>query len=158
MSKVSITRSLLDDLAMSISAKSGEAVPMTLTEMKDAVDSIQTGGGGSSFTPVTVTITSSYSGDKIMGPTYSPDSHAIGIVYSTGSWSASGFPVHILYDQTCADATGVCMQYVSTNSHLIITPENNVEVGETNTIGNCTFYNICILGDNAAFSVGEGFS
>ena len=47
MSKVSITRSLLDDLAMSISAKSGEAVPMTLTEMKDAVDSIQTGGGGS---------------------------------------------------------------------------------------------------------------
>ena len=51
MSKVSITRSLLDDLAMSISAKSGEAVPMTLTEMKDAVDSIQTGGGGS----VTVT-------------------------------------------------------------------------------------------------------
>lgn len=45
MSKVSITRSLLDDLAMSISAKSGEAVPMTLTEMKDAVDSIQTGGG-----------------------------------------------------------------------------------------------------------------
>ncbi len=44
MSKVSITRSLLDDLAVSISNKSGEAVPMTLTEMKDAVDSIQTGG------------------------------------------------------------------------------------------------------------------
>lgn len=40
MSKVSITRSLLDDLAMSISAKSGEAVPMTLTEMKTAVDGI----------------------------------------------------------------------------------------------------------------------
>lgn len=45
MSKVSITRSLLDDLAMSISAKSGEPVPLTLTEMKDAVDSIQTGSG-----------------------------------------------------------------------------------------------------------------
>lgn len=45
MSKVSITRSLLDDLAMSISAKSGEPVPLTLTEMKDAVDGIQTGGG-----------------------------------------------------------------------------------------------------------------
>lgn len=40
MSKVSITRSLLDDLAMSISAKSGEPVPLTLTEMKDAVDGI----------------------------------------------------------------------------------------------------------------------
>lgn len=50
MSKVSITRSLLDDLAMSISAKSGEAVPMTLTEMKDAVDSIQTGGGATLIT------------------------------------------------------------------------------------------------------------
>lgn len=55
MSKVSITRSLLDDLAMSISAKSGEAVPMTLTEMKDAVDGIQTGG-----TPTLQTITKSY--------------------------------------------------------------------------------------------------
>ena len=44
MSKVSITRSLLDDLAMSISAKSGEPAPMTLPEMKDAVDGIQTGG------------------------------------------------------------------------------------------------------------------
>lgn len=55
MSKVSITRSLLDDLAMSISAKSGEPVPMTLTEMKDAVDSIQTGGS-----PTLQTITKTY--------------------------------------------------------------------------------------------------
>ncbi len=47
MSKVSITRSLLDDLATSISAKSGEALPLTLDEMKDAVDGIQTGSGGS---------------------------------------------------------------------------------------------------------------
>lgn len=55
MSKVSITRSLLDDLAMSISDKSGEPVPMTLTEMKGAVDSIQTGGS-----PTLQTITKSY--------------------------------------------------------------------------------------------------
>ena len=55
MSKVSITRSLLDDLAMSISAKSGEAVPLTLAEMKDAVDSIQTGGS-----PTLQTITKTY--------------------------------------------------------------------------------------------------
>ncbi len=54
MSKVSITRSLLDDLAMSISAKSGEPVPMTLTEMKDAVDSIQTGGTPRTSTDLTV--------------------------------------------------------------------------------------------------------
>lgn len=45
MSKVLITRSKLDDLATSISAKSGEALPLTLDEMKDAVDGIQTGGG-----------------------------------------------------------------------------------------------------------------
>jgi len=54
MSKVSITRSLLDDLAMSISAKSGEPVPLTLTEMKDAVDSISGG------TPTLQTLTKSY--------------------------------------------------------------------------------------------------
>lgn len=73
MSKVSITRSLLDDLAMSISAKSGEAVPLTLTEMKDAVDSIQTGGTlqtiTKSYTPTesqqTETITASVGYDGI---------------------------------------------------------------------------------------------
>lgn len=47
MSKVSITRSKLDTLAVSISTKSGATLPLTLTEMKDAVDGIQTGGGGS---------------------------------------------------------------------------------------------------------------
>lgn len=50
MSKVSITRSLLDNLATSISMKSGEPVPMTLTEMKTAVDSISVGGGGGTLT------------------------------------------------------------------------------------------------------------
>ena len=70
MSKVSITRSLLDDLAMSISAKSGEAVPMTLTEMKDAVDSIQTGGSPTlqtitkTYTPTTSQQTESVSADS----------------------------------------------------------------------------------------------
>ena len=72
MSKVSITRSLLDDLAMSISTKSGEPVPLTLTEMKDAVDSIQTGGTlqtiTKSYTPTetqqteTITAGSGYDG------------------------------------------------------------------------------------------------
>lgn len=70
MSKVSITRSLLDDLAMSISAKSGEAVPMTLTEMKDAVDSIQTGGSPTLqtktkiYTPTETAQTESVSADS----------------------------------------------------------------------------------------------
>lgn len=54
MSKVLITKSKLDILATSISAKSGEALPMTLAEMKTAVDGIETGG----ITPTgTITIT-----------------------------------------------------------------------------------------------------
>lgn len=70
MSKVSITRSLLDDLAMSISAKSGEAVPLTLTEMKDAVDGIQTGGSPTlqtktkTYTPTESAQTESVSADS----------------------------------------------------------------------------------------------
>ena len=44
MTKVSITKSKLDDLALHIAAKSGEAMPLTIDEMQDAVDGIQTGG------------------------------------------------------------------------------------------------------------------
>ena len=40
MTRVIITQSKLDDLADSIAAKSGETAPMTLAEMKDAVDGI----------------------------------------------------------------------------------------------------------------------
>ena len=43
--RVSIDSEKLDLLANVISDKSGEAVPMTLAEMTDAVDGIQTGGG-----------------------------------------------------------------------------------------------------------------
>jgi len=68
MSKVSITRSLLDDLAMSISAKSGEAVPLTLTEMKDAVDSIS--GGGTTIDALSVTANGTYTAQS--GHAYSP--------------------------------------------------------------------------------------
>ena len=68
MSKVSITRTLLDDLAMSISAKSGEAVPMTLTEMKDAVDSIS--GGGTTIDALSVTANGTYTAQS--GHAYSP--------------------------------------------------------------------------------------
>ena len=68
MSKVSITRSLLDDLAMSISTKSGEPVPMTLTEMKDAVDGIQ--GGGTTIDALSVTANGTYTAQS--GHAYSP--------------------------------------------------------------------------------------
>ena len=73
MSKVSITRSLLDDLAMSISAKSGEAVPLTLTEMKDAVDSIS--GGGTIIDPLSVTANGTYTAQS--GHAYSPVTVAV---------------------------------------------------------------------------------
>ena len=44
MSKVAITQSKLDALANAISLKSGETVPLTLDEMVQAVDGIETGG------------------------------------------------------------------------------------------------------------------
>lgn len=68
MSKVSITRSLLDDLAMSISNKSGEPVPLTLTEMKDAVDSIS--GGDITVESLSVTANGTYTAQS--GHAYSP--------------------------------------------------------------------------------------
>ena len=43
MSNVLIEKTTIDYLANAISAKSGEAVPMSLTEMIEAVDSIEAG-------------------------------------------------------------------------------------------------------------------
>lgn len=57
MTKVSVTKSKLDDLALHIAAKSGEDMPMTIDEMADAVDSIQTGGGTPTLQAKTRTIT-----------------------------------------------------------------------------------------------------
>ena len=42
--KVSITKSKLDNLAVAVSAKSGEAIPLTIDEMTEAVRSINTSG------------------------------------------------------------------------------------------------------------------
>lgn len=44
MSKVSITRSKLDDLATAISSKSGVPLPLTIAQMQTAVQNIPTGG------------------------------------------------------------------------------------------------------------------
>lgn len=44
--KVIVTKSKLDALADSISAKTSESLPMTITQMKNAVDRIDTSGGG----------------------------------------------------------------------------------------------------------------
>lgn len=45
MSKVSITRSKLDNLAVAVSAKSGATLPLTIAQMQTAVENIPTGGG-----------------------------------------------------------------------------------------------------------------
>lgn len=44
MSKVLITRSKLDDLAVAVSAKSGATLPLTIAQMQTAVEGIQPGG------------------------------------------------------------------------------------------------------------------
>lgn len=46
MSNVLIEKNTLDDLAEMIAAKSGEALPLSLSEMIDAVHGIEEGGGG----------------------------------------------------------------------------------------------------------------
>ena len=106
MSKVSITRSLLDDLATSISEKSGESVPMTLTELKDAVDSIQTGGTlqtiTKSYTPTesqqteTITAGSGYDGIEEVDVT-------VGAISST--YVGSGITRRDSTDLTASGAT-----------------------------------------------------
>ena len=58
MSKLLVTKSLLDDLADAVSEKSGVSIPMTIEEMTDAVESIITGGGtyqtiSKTYTPTT---------------------------------------------------------------------------------------------------------
>lgn len=46
MSNVFVDKTKIDNLANAIAVKSGESVPMTLTEMTQAVDGIDTSGGG----------------------------------------------------------------------------------------------------------------
>lgn len=45
MSNIFIDKTKIDNLANAIAVKSGESVPMTLTEMTQAVDGIESGGG-----------------------------------------------------------------------------------------------------------------
>lgn len=69
MSKVSITRSKLDDLATAISAKSGATLPLTLAQMQTAVQNIPSGGSPTlqtktkSYTPTTSQQTESVTAD-----------------------------------------------------------------------------------------------
>ena len=72
MSNVAVEKHTLDVLATAISNKSGVPVTMTLTEMVDAVDNIQTGGGGqpslqtksATYTPTTSQQTATITADS----------------------------------------------------------------------------------------------
>ena len=57
MSNVSVDKHKLDVLATAISNKSGVPLTLTLTEMVEAVDGIQTGGGGGQPSLQTKTVT-----------------------------------------------------------------------------------------------------
>lgn len=61
MPNVIVDKDKLDVLANAISAKSGEALTLTLDEMVDAVDGISTGGGG---TPTLETVTKTYTASE----------------------------------------------------------------------------------------------
>ena len=84
--KVIVTKSKLDSLAMSISNKSGVAIPLTIAQMKTAVDGISTGSGGSiiieeipNATGTTLQITTNGSGG---GSTPSATQHDIYFEFS----------------------------------------------------------------------------
>ena len=98
MSKVLITDTLLDDLADSISVKSGEATPMTIQEMIDAVDSI--GGGGSSPTVATKTATLSSASSSIQFTGLSGDPTSFVITSSTDQTTGGTKVVAVVYDGT----------------------------------------------------------
>lgn len=146
--------------------KNGTAVTVSASELVSGTKSISANGTGidvtnyasvdvsvsGSITPVTVTVTTSRRGDIIVGPLYEDledsDNPAIGYSLATGSWASSGLPFRILFDSNFSNQ----IIYISTSS-ATITAGNNVEVGETWTLGNCTCQNLYIQGDNAAFTV-----
>ena len=81
MTKVAITKSLLDDLAASISAKTGETLPLTIAEMTDAVDDMPTPIDTSDANATAADIRSGKSGyvngSKVSGSLTSRDSTSL---------------------------------------------------------------------------------
>lgn len=89
MSNVSISTDKLDNLANSIAMKSGASIPLTLDQMKTAVDSIVTGGGGGGTTEEWVVIVSDNLHDtsEDVANTYINGS----IETSYNNWTSTGY-------------------------------------------------------------------
>ena len=88
--RVSIDSEKLDLLANVISDKSGEAVPMTLAEMTDAVDGIQTGGatptGNINITQAGVTDVTNYATATVPQTSGNLSVEDGGFISSNGRW------------------------------------------------------------------------
>lgn len=69
--KVIVTKSKLDSLATSISNKSGVAIPLTIAQMKTAVDSISTGGGSASLITKSIVANGTYNASSDNADGYS---------------------------------------------------------------------------------------
>lgn len=98
MSKVLITRSKLDDLANTISTKSGAALPLTIAEMDAAVESIS----GVTVEALNVTQNGTYTAQS--GKAYSPVTVAVPSGVDTSSDTVDA--AHLLSGYTAHDSTG----------------------------------------------------
>ena len=95
--KVIVTKSKLDSLATSISNKSGVETPLTIAEMKMAVDSISTGGGGGGDEPkptdgkthIWIHIDPDTPANRLTFPLYFGQSVANGVTVDWGDGSAT---------------------------------------------------------------------
>lgn len=118
MTRVAITKSKLDDLALHISAKSGEQMPLTIDEMQDAVDGIQTASAPNLQTKnISITPTTSAQSETIEADSGYDGLEQVGI-------SVSAVPTMTLPTSTSTSAVGVSKATIerSTSTRYINIP------------------------------------
>lgn len=100
MSKVLITRSKLDNLANTISTKSGVALPLTIAQMDTAVQNMS--GGGVTVESLNVTANGTYTAQS--GKAYSPVTVAVPSGSDTSQDTVDA--AHLYSGYTAHDSTG----------------------------------------------------